>query len=216
MKKHISLLLVLIILLSSNAYAVIEGDTPLFNSLETISIGDENYTNYQNALYNVDHNDDLDKEMKETLKSLIEEKHLQIINQNKYEENNIQLSTKSLPAFKKIATYSKKVSTIRHEANTLLAVGALSGGIGYFAKKVPLIGKGVSAAGATFSIAGSLLYLSVNNLKDNSSYTGENWFRWTNEKKYEYQVYTKTYVTYKGSRISSINQSGITSGDFNE
>ncbi|WP_162138494.1 hypothetical protein [Caldisalinibacter kiritimatiensis] len=184
--------------------------------------GDSDYIKYKNALENVEKSN-ISEEEKTIMKKLINEKYQYIVakkngkdSEMPKEEFTMIQSTSSSNPFECIATYTKSVDDIKHDANTLMALGTLSSGIGFFAKKVPLIGWGVSATGAFFQIAGATVWLSVSDLEDDAVYTGENWFRWTDETNYEYEVYTKTYVTYDGELISEVEKSGIQQGDWNE
>lgn len=183
---------------------------------------DIDYIKYKNALKNVEKSNLSEKE-KAIMKKLINEKYKYIVAKKngkdvkmpKKEFTMIQSTSSSNP-FECIATYTKSVDDIKKEADTLRAYGSLISSIGYFASKVSLIGWGVGATGAFFSIAGTTVWLSISELEDDAVYTGETWFRWTDETNYEYEVYTKTYVTYDGELISEIKKSGIQQGDWNE
>lgn len=208
MRKKISMLLVFALLFSAivPCYAA-------DNNYDT------DYIKFQNALKSIE-NGKFTPEEKLVLRNLISNKYEYIvakksgINVDMPNKDFSLVQTRSLPPFELIALYEQSVEDVRFTANKLMAYGSLSGGLGYFASKVPYIGTGATAAGATFAIAGALLYLSTGDLEDESLYTGENWFRWTDEENYYYEVYTKTYVTYDGERISKISQSGIIEGDF--
>ncbi|KXG73604.1 hypothetical protein [Thermotalea metallivorans] len=208
MKKMISMLLIFTLMFAT-----------VIPSFAAEKATDAEYARYQNALKNVEKSKLTDEE-KVVMKQLIKEKYEYIVAKKSgqdIEALNIEfesVQTLSYPPFECIAVYSKSVDRIALEANKLMAYGSISGGIGLFATKVPYIGTGITAAGGFFGIAGGLMYLSVADLKAGSDYVGETWFRWTDEVNYTYQVYTKTYVEYDGTRISEVKQSAITDGDW--
>ncbi|MGX8237406.1 hypothetical protein [Exiguobacterium undae] len=120
---------------------------------------------------------------------------------------------KSQTSYKQFSTAIQKVSDIKKDNSKLLMYGGIVSGGGAFGssikaiENVPYVGTAVRVAtgtGGVMTVVGGFGQIKYSKFKKDSLVMHKTYFKWTNAARLEYDVKIKSWVQYKGKRITKV------------
>lgn len=209
MKKLVSLTLVMVLV-----FSIVTNSFAASNTYSSIQ-----FDKYQKALHKLEKDTTVPEDLKESIKKEIDANYQRLLSKNKNKSfNSLSLTRSSGTSYKKIASYSATVKKIKADADEIMLYAndiLVGGGIVAALVKKVVIAEYVAVIGGVTYFVGRGVKASVSDLKDDAKFKTNVYFKWTDEDNYEYKSKTKTWVEYKGTRISDYKY-GYSEGDFNE